>query len=126
MCGDPSLMNPHAPVAGHHWIHQELSLTEGQKKALQSAEERYTRGTEEYLEEIRVANQELGRAILDEKENTAKVQQAIARVSDTQRKLQVLTLEHVFAMRETLSPGQYEKLLGMTAQALQKMDCHTE
>ena len=38
-------------------------------------------------------------------------------------KLQMLTIGHVFEMKEVLSPEQYQKLLSFTADALDTIDC---
>ena len=126
MCRGAGFMNPHGASDAHHWVHQQLNLSAGQEKALQPAEEEYARRVEELLEEIRQANRDLGSAILEEKSNTPRVKAAMVKVNDAQKKLQALTLEHVFAMREILTPDQYEKLLSLTGAALQQMDCKTE
>jgi len=126
MCGGAGFMNPHRAPDAHHWVHRQLDLSAAQDKALQPAEEQYARKVEELLGEIRQANGDLGSAILKEKGNTPRVQAAMARVNEAQKKLQALTLEHVFGMREVLTPDQYEKLLGLTGEALQQMDCKAE
>lgn len=126
MCDGAGFMNPHRSPDAHQWVHDQLNLTPEQDKALHPAEEAYAQEVKRVLEEIRLANGDLGSAILKGKEETPEVQAALGKVNDAQRRLQALTLQHVFGMREVLAPAQYEKLLNLTAEALQQMDCKTE
>ena len=103
----------------HEWIHRELDISAAQDQALTAVEERYARRRRELTETIRQANGELAQAIVEDGGYSPRVTAAIEKIHRAQGELQRATLEHVFEMRPTLSPGQYEKLLRATAAALQ-------
>lgn len=50
----------------HDWIHRELNITAAQDQTLTAVEERYAQRRRELTEIIRLANQELAQAILEE------------------------------------------------------------
>ena len=102
----------------HHWVHTQLGLTAEQEKQLEPIEQRYDEQRRHYGELIRVANVELGQAILADKDDSPRVKAAIARIQEAQGQLQDATLRHVFEMKPVLRPEQYEKLLSLTANAL--------
>jgi Spy/CpxP family protein refolding chaperone len=111
-----SLPSDHADA--HHWIHSKLGLTAEQEKQLVPIEQRYDEQRRHFSELIRVANVELGQAILADKDDSPRVKAAIAKIQDAQGQLQDATLRHVFEMKPVLRPEQYEKLLNLTANAL--------
>ena len=102
----------------HHWVHTQLALTPEQEKQLLPIEQRYDEQRRHFSELIRVANVELGQAMLADKEDSPRIKAAIARIQDAQGQLQDATLHHVFEMKPVLTPEQYEKLLNLTANAL--------
>ena len=102
----------------HAWIHTQLGITEKQEKALEPVEQRYTEQKKHYGEMLRIANAELGKAILEERSDSDRVKAAVARIHEAQGELQNATLQHIFEMKSVLTPQQYEKLLQSTADAL--------
>jgi Spy/CpxP family protein refolding chaperone len=114
------LNRPHHADHGdaHAWIHTQLGITPEQEKALEPIEQRYTEHKKHYGEMLRIANDELGRAILEDRSDSERVKAAVARIHQAQGELQNATLQHIFEMQPVLTPQQYEKLLRATADAL--------
>jgi Spy/CpxP family protein refolding chaperone len=102
----------------HAWIHTQLGITEEQEKALEPVEQRYAEQKKHYGEMLRIANAELGKAILEDRSESERVKAAVARIHEAQGALQNATLQHIFEMKPVLTPQQYEKLLQSTADAL--------
>ena len=102
----------------HAWIHTQLGITSAQEKTLEPIEQRYTEQKKHYGEMLRIANAELGKAILEERSDSERVKAAVARIHEAQGELQNATLQHIFEMKSVLTPQQYEKLLQSTADAL--------
>ena len=102
----------------HAWIHTQLGITAAQDKALEPIEQRYAEQRKHYGEMLRIANAELGKAILEERSDSERVKAAVARIHQAQGELQNATLQHIFEMKSVLTPPQYEKLLQSTADAL--------
>ena len=102
----------------HAWIHTQLGITAAQDKALEPIEQRYAEQRKHYGEMLRIANAELGKAILEERSDSERVKAAVAQIHHAQGELQNATLQHIFEMKSVLTPQQYEKLLQSTADAL--------
>ena len=105
--------------SAHQWVHRELQLTAEQDQALHAIEQRYATRRDELKTAIRQANAELARAIREDRADSPKVSAAVDKIHQAQGELQKVTLEHVFEMRQALSPAQYDKLLNLTATALE-------
>lgn len=106
----------------HRWIHTQLGLTAEQEKLLVPIEQRYDEQRRHFGELIRVANMELGQALLADEGNSPRVKAAIAKIQEAQGQLQDATLRHVFEMKPVLKPEQYEELLNLTANALSQVN----
>ena len=102
----------------HTWIHTQLGITPEQDKALDPIEQRYAEQKKHYSEMLRIANTELGKAILEDRTKSERIEAAMARIHQTQSELQNATLQHIFEMKSVLTSQQYEKLLQSTADAL--------
>ena len=102
----------------HAWIHTQLGITAEQGKALEPIEQRYAEQKKHYGEMLRIANAELGKAILEDRKDSEHVKAVVARIHQAQGELQNATLQHIFEMKPVLTPQQYEKLLQSTADAL--------
>mgnify|MGYP001383926421 CR=1 FL=1 len=106
----------------HRWIHEQLGLSADQERQLEPMEQRYHAETQHLQEVIRLANMELGQALLEDREVTDRVRNAIQRVHDAQGQLQQKAIEHVVEMKSVLTAEQYQKLLNLTADALYQID----
>ena len=102
----------------HSWIHTQLGITPEQDKALEPIEQRYAEQKKHFGEMLRIANDELGKAILEDRRDSERVKAAVAEIHHAQGELQNATLQHIFEMKSVLTPQQYEKLLQSTADAL--------
>ena len=102
----------------HVWIHTQLGITEEQDRRLTPIEKRYAEEKKHYSEMLRLANVELGKAILEDRTDSARVRAAVGQIHEAQGELQNATLQHIFEMKSVLTPEQYEKLIQSTANAL--------
>ena len=109
-------------VDGHEWIHKQLDLTQGEQKALEPIETKFAERKRNLMSEIRSANKELAEAIKQDQANSPRVSTAVEKIHHAQGKLQEATLEHVFEMKEVLTPEQYQKLLNLTADELNQVN----
>ena len=109
-------------VSGHEWIHKQLNLTPAEQKALEPIETKFAQRKRNLMGEIRSANKELAEAIKQDQADSPRVSAAVERIHHAQRELQEATLEHVFEMKEVLTPEQYQKLLNLTADELNQVN----
>ena len=106
----------------HDWIHTQLGLTPQQKAALGVLEKPYHEKRSGLERELSLANKELAEAIRSDGRDSDRVHAAIGKIHSSMGELQMLTISHVFEMKEVLSPEQYQKLLHFTADALDNLD----
>lgn len=104
----------------HMRIHTQLGITHEQEEKLHEFETRYQEERGRWLEKIKQANMELADAIREDGQYSPRVEAAVQRTQEGQRELKNVVLRHVFEMREVLDPEQYQKLLKLTAEALEE------
>jgi Spy/CpxP family protein refolding chaperone len=109
-------------VNGHEWIHQQLNLTKSEQKALEPIETKFAERKSKLMSEIGSANKELAEAIRQDQADSPRVSAAVEKIHHAQGELQEATLEHVFEMRDVLTPEQYQKLLKLTADELNQVN----
>ena len=107
----------------HDWIHSQLGLTPEQMTALDAIEKSYHKRRQIFEQELSHANKELAQAIRTDCQNSDRVNAAIEKIHSSMGKLQMVTIAHVFEMKDVLSPEQYKQLLIFTADALDNLDC---
>ncbi len=110
----------HDVVGSHYSIHHALDLTEEQERALVGVEERYEVRWKELAIEIQQANVELAASLRRDQAWSSGVAASVERITRAQGDLQKATLEHVFAMKPHLTPEQYERLLDLCAESLER------
>ena len=115
---EAALRRTRAPEDAHSWVHRQLAITPAQEQAIEVVEHRFAGKKRDLLERIRLANRELGQAMLEAKAPSPQVTAAIRSIHAAQAELQQATIDHVFEMRSALRPDQYDKLLNLTANAL--------
>ncbi|HEY8966316.1 MAG TPA: periplasmic heavy metal sensor [Candidatus Methylacidiphilales bacterium] len=103
---------------GHEWMHAQLRLTADQEKRLEPIEARFAEKRRHFAELVRLANVELSQAILEDQQDSPRVQASVGKIHEALGGLQKATLDHVFEMKEVLTPEQYRKLLDLTAESL--------
>jgi Spy/CpxP family protein refolding chaperone len=99
---------PHSPPTLHEVIHGKLNLTAEQTRRIERLETDFRTRRQAYETEMRAANAELASAIRDEHGYGPKVTAAVGRFHHAMGELQTAMLQHVFAMREVLTPAQKE------------------
>lgn len=98
----------------HQWMHDRLSLTGEQHEALEPVERAYEAERKRLREEIAAAGRDLAAAVRAGKAGAPEIDAALSRLNGAQAALQRATLDHFFAMKDRLDPGQAEKLLQWT------------
>ncbi|MBT9447569.1 MAG: periplasmic heavy metal sensor [Hyphomonadaceae bacterium] len=92
----------------HEVIHRELHLTPAQTRQIENLESAFRVRREALEMEMRAANAELASAIRDEHGYGSRVSAAVGRFHHAMGQLQTEMIQHVFAMREVLTPDQKE------------------
>jgi len=105
---------------GHEWLHKELNLSDEQVRALKPIEERFSTQEKELTRRLQDANRDLAKALSEQKAFTPKVSQAVEAVHHHMGELQKASLEHLFEMRQVLTPEQGDKLLKLASQTLEQ------
>ena len=113
-----TLFHP-AGMDSHEWLHAQLGITADQERVLEPIEAKYARRKVELAAAIREANAELATVILEDKQSSPRVNAAIEKIHAAQGELQMVTLDHLFAMKPALTGEQFDKLLRLTADALE-------
>ncbi len=106
----------------HDWIHSQLGLTAEQDRSLEPIEKNYRAQRRELEQQLLLGNRELAEAILADGKDSQRVHEAVEKIHVYMGTLQKLTIGHVFEMEAVLTPGQYQKLLNLTANALYNLD----
>lgn len=106
-------------IGRHYSIHDELSLSRAQLKAISPLEQSYEKHWEEVELQIAKADHDLARNLRTNKGYSPGVMAAVEEITRAQAELQKMTLEHVFAMKPYLSPEQFQRLLDLCAGSLE-------
>ncbi len=102
----------------HGFVHEGLSLTPEQDKALDAIETNFAARRSALEAEMRKANAELAAAIKSSATAGPEVAAAVHHFHDAMGALQTETIDHVFAMRQVLTPEQRVKFDERIGQAL--------
>ena len=92
----------------HEVIHEELRLTPEQLNRIEGLEADFRVRRQARESEMRAANSELAAAIRDEHADSPRVTAAIGKFHHAMGQLQTDMIQHVFAMRDVLTPEQLE------------------
>ena len=106
----------------HDWIHTQLGLTPQQEADLHALEKSFHEKRLVFERGLADGNKELAEAIRSDGRDSERVHAAIGKIHSNMGALQMLTIGHVFQMKEILSPEQYQKLLNFTADALDNLN----
>lgn len=110
---------PVAPGDSHQWLHDQLHLTPAQHTALEPVETRYAEKQHRLMSQLQEANRELARAMGTEKAYSPAVAAAVEKIHQHMGEMQKLSIEHVFEMRQVLTPEQGDKLVQLAQKALE-------
>ena len=98
----------------HHWMHEQLHLTESQHEALEPLEQAFEEKSRKLKADMDAAGRELAEVVRKGDADSPEIDAALVRLNTAQTELQGVMLEHFFAMKEHLDPEQAEKLLEWT------------
>jgi Spy/CpxP family protein refolding chaperone len=90
----------------HEVVHERLNLTQEQTARIEVIETEFARRRRVLEIEMQAANAELATAIREEHGYGPRVTAAVERFHHAMGALQSETIQHVFAMREVLTPEQ--------------------
>lgn len=102
----------------HAMVHDELSLTTEQERALHALEAYFAARQQALESEMREANAELAAAIRASEAAGPAVEAAVHHFHDAMGELQTETIAHVFAMRKVLTPEQRKQFDDRIGEAL--------
>ena len=97
------------PQTLHDLVHHELNLTTGQDRQIAGIEADFATRRRALELEMQAANADLASAIREEHGYGPKVTAAVDRFHSAMGRLQTETIQHVFAMRDVLTPAQRAK-----------------
>lgn len=99
-------------------IHRDLDLAPAQDRKIQVLERRFAADRKKLQNEMRAANRDLARAIVEDHTYDGAARRAISRFHTAMSALQERTVQHVIAMRSVLTPKQTKKFDRIVEQAL--------
>lgn len=102
----------------HDWLHENLGISAEQEELLFPIELAFDAESERSQSEIEAAGAALAEAIRNFPEDSSEIETARLRLHVAKGRLEEITLEHFFAMKQHLSPEQGEKLLEWTHDSL--------
>lgn len=115
-----SVFNSPAPHARnlHDMVHQDLALTPAQHRQIDALETSFADRRRALELEMRSANLELAAAIREEHGYGPRVSAAVEHFHHAMGQLQIETIQHVFAMRDMLTPDQQARFDNVVSAAL--------
>ena len=112
------LFQPQHPPSLHELVHHQLHLSRDQESRIETLERDFAARRRALELEMRAANAELAAAMREEHTYGPRVTAAVERFHHAMGRLQSETLQHVFAMREVLTPEQRVRFDNIVASAL--------
>lgn len=108
----------HDQPHGHHWLSDELGLTEVEAAAIDLFEDDYRSRRAELLELFNQRIRELGDLIRTNDRFTPEVSHAIHRLHEVHGELQNLSVAHYYDMLGVLPPEKQKSLQDLAVEAL--------
>ncbi len=112
------------PAAQHTEFHQQLyaalDLTAEQRQALEALDRENSKEETYQREALRIANRNLANLLEHEDAYNENVDAAIVEIHTAMNNLQVLTIKHIYAMREILTPEQRTEFDRLVADTLRE------
>ncbi|MDX1975880.1 MAG: periplasmic heavy metal sensor [Rickettsiales bacterium] len=100
------------------WLKTQLNLTQEQHKKLEPVEQKYAQDRSALIVKIKQANQDLAKALVEEKQYSQRVQNASEHVEKLQAELKEVTLKHFFEMQPAMTPEQIQIMNQVAIHAL--------
>jgi Spy/CpxP family protein refolding chaperone len=96
----------HQPTPLHELVHEKLNLTPDQQRRIAGMEREHESRRQTLEAQMRAANAELARALVQHHAFTPEVQTAVDHFHGAMGELQKETIVHTLAMRSVLTPEQ--------------------
>jgi hypothetical protein len=112
------LFAPHATLGLHEAVHRNLDLTAEQRQRIDGLERDFAPRRQALEMEMRAANADLALAIREEHGYGPHVTAAVERFHHAMGELQIETIQHVFSMRDVLTPPQQARFDNIVSSAL--------
>ncbi|WFB34445.1 periplasmic heavy metal sensor [Kiritimatiellota bacterium B12222] len=106
-----------APL-GHHWLHQELSLSEAESASISRFEADYQNERAALLVEFNQQIDKLAGLLVTQNQWDATVESQIHELHNVHGQLQKLSIIHFYQMLDVLPPEKQEQLRAIAVQAL--------
>ncbi len=104
----------------HEQLYRAVDLTPDQRERLAVVEARYKKEEAYQREALRIANRNLANLLEHEDAYNENVEAAIVEIHTAMNELQVLTIKHLYAMREILTPEQRTEFDRLVADTLRE------
>jgi len=116
------IFSPPAPVHVelHEQIYAALDLTAEQRNSIEALDRDNSKEETYQREALRIANRNLANLLEHEDAYNENVDAAIVEIHNAMNSLQVLTIKHLYAMRELLTPEQRTEFDRLVADTLRE------
>jgi nickel and cobalt resistance protein CnrR len=111
---------PPAHMELHEQLYSALNLSEEQRKKFEVLDQNNSKEEAYQRERLRIANRNLANLLEHEDTYNENVDAAIVEIHTAMNNLQVLTIKHLYAMRELLTPEQRTEFDRLVADTLRE------
>ncbi len=108
----------HDQARGHHWLHEQLALTEGEIAAIDAFEPDYRGERARLLAAFEERVAKLRGLLVVKDQFSPEVTEAIHSLHSVHGELQKLSIRHYYDMMSVLPPEKQEKLKRLAVEAL--------
>lgn len=113
-----TVVDPHAPMHGHQWLHEQLGLTEAESAAIDAFEGDYHQKKDALTAQFEARIAELRALLARQDAYSSEVDAAIHRLHEVHGALQELSIRHYYDMMGVLPPEKQAKLRELAVKAL--------
>lgn len=113
---DPSWK--HVEAHGHHWLHEQLALTEEEVEAVDAFEPNYRSERSRLLAEFDSRIEKLRELLVEQDRFSPQVNASIHELHAVHGALQELSIRHYYDMMSVLPPEKKERLKKLAVEAL--------
>ncbi len=116
------IFSPPAPphTEFHKQLYAALELTAEQRQSLEALDRDNSKEETYQREALRIANRNLANLLEHEPAYNENIEAAIVEIHTAMNTLQVLTIKHIYAMREILTPEQRTEFDRLVADTLRE------
>jgi nickel and cobalt resistance protein CnrR len=116
------IFSPHPPqhTEFHQQLYEVLDLTTEQRQSLEALDRDNSKEEAYQREALRIANRNLANLLEHEDAYNENIEAAIVEIHNAMNSLQVLTIKHIYVMREILTPEQRTEFDRLVADTLRE------